>query len=271
MPYRRGMTAPVLPRVIITTTASVDGRIALSRDTVLLQPDAGRRWAAMKPPGTDEFLGARRAEHGATVTIEGSGSFVVPGAPRAELPVPRLAEAELRRDAIPRRTPSWFVVADSRGRVDWTFAGDDSTALVVLVCEATPSGYLQLLHDRGIGHLNAGVERVDLAAGLAAIGSVLAATTVVADSGGTFNAALLRAGLVDELDVVTLPGLVGGAGTPSIMDGDPLGLSELPIRLRLLDCRATPEGLVRTRYQVLNESRPKARGPAAAGTGAPAP
>ncbi len=262
MSYCRRMVSvpviPVLPRVIITTTASVDGRIALSRDTLLLQPDAARRWAAMKPRGTEELLGSRRAEHGATVTLEGSGSFVAPGAPPVELPAPRLPEAELRRDSIPRRAPSWFVVADSRGRVGWTSGGDDDTALVVLVCEATPAGYLQLLRDRGIGHLSAGVEQVDLTAGLATIASALDADTVVADSGGTFNAALLRAGLVDEIDIVTLPGLVGGLGTPSIMDGDPLGRDELPLRLELLDCRPTPQGLVRTRYRVHNETGPKA-------------
>lgn len=248
----------VLPRVVITTTASADGRVAISRDTLLLEPETARRWAAMKPPGTDEFLRARRAGHRATVTLEGSGSFVEAGGAPLTLPAVALPEDVLRRDSIPRTAPSWFVVADSRGRVDWTFTGDDQTALVVLVCDATPAGYLQLLHDRGIGHLSAGSGRVDLTLGLAAVASALQAESVVADSGGTLNAALLRAGLVDEIDIVTLPGLVGGIGTPSIVDGDPLGRTELPVRLELIDCRATPEGLVRTRYQVLNEVGPKA-------------
>lgn len=247
-----------LPRVIITTTASIDGRITLSRDARLIQPDAARRWAAMKPDGTDELLGTRRAEHGATVTIEGSGSFVDEHAPPTVLPVPELPESELRRDVIPRRTPLWFVVADSRGRVNWSFTGDDTTSLLILVCEATPLGYLQLLHDKGIGHLNAGREQVDLEEGLAKIAVALGAQTVVADSGGTFNAALLRAGLVDEIDVVVLPGLVGGTGTPSIMDGNPLDSTGLPIRTELIDAQVTATGLIRARYRMINESGPKA-------------
>ncbi|WP_454300418.1 dihydrofolate reductase family protein [Salana multivorans] len=247
-----------LPKVVITTTASVDGRIALSRTSLLLQPDVARRWSTMKPDGTDELLGSRREEHGATVTLEGSGSFLVEGAPPVVLPAPVLTEAELREDFLPRRTPLWFVVADSRGRVDWSFGGDDTTALLVLVCEATPSGYLQLLHDRGIGYLTAGRERVDLAEALATIRATLGAETVVADSGGTINAALLWAGLVDEIDVVTLPGLVGGFGTPSIMDGEPLDDDAMPLRLELITCDVTPAGLVRTRYRVVNESGPKA-------------
>lgn len=219
----------------------------------MLEPDVARRWAVMKPDGTDTELGARRGEHRATVTLEGSGSFIGDDDPPAVLPNPAIPEAALRRDFIPRRAPHWFVVADSRGRVDWTSAGDDTTALVVLVCAATPAGYLQLLRDRGIGYLSAGVDRVDLEAGLARIAEVLRASTVVADAGGTLNAGLLRAGLVDEIDVVTLPGLVGGVGTPSIMDGEPLDDAATPIRLELIECRVTPAGLVRTRYRVVDE------------------
>ncbi|MFT4164713.1 MAG: dihydrofolate reductase family protein [Microlunatus sp.] len=247
-----------LPRVVITTTASVDGRIALSRTGLLLQPEVASRWATMKPDGTDKFLGARRDEYGATVTLEGSGSFLAEGAPNAVLPTPVLPEAELREDFLPRRTPLWFVVADSRGRVDWSFGGDETTALLVVVCDSTPSGYLQLLRDRAIGYLIAGCSQVDLAEALAKIKAMLQADTVVADSGGTINAALLRAGLVDEIDVVTLPGLVGGVGTPSIMDGDPLDDHETPLRLELIACDVDPLGLVRTRYRVINESGPKA-------------
>ncbi|WP_454294767.1 dihydrofolate reductase family protein [Salana multivorans] len=247
-----------LPKVVITTTASVDGRITLSRTGLLLQPEVAQRWSMMKPPGTDGLLAARRGEHGATVTLEGSGSFLAEGAPPAVLPVPVLTEAELRMNFLPRRTPLWFVVADSRGRVDWSFGGDATTALLVLVCEATPSGYLQLLRDRGIGYLTAGRDRVDLTEALATIKATLNAETVVADSGGTINAALLRAALVDEINVVTLPGLVGGLGTPSIMDGEPLDDDGAPLRLELLTCDVNPAGLVRTRYRVINELGPKA-------------
>ncbi|MFT4295606.1 MAG: dihydrofolate reductase family protein [Micropruina sp.] len=254
----RGDVGRPLPKVVITTTASVDGRVALGRSSRLMQPDAARRWAVMKPDGTDAELGARRDEYAATVTLEGSGSFIGDEDPPVVLPTPTMPESELRQDFLPRRAPHWFVVADSRGRVDWSFAGDDTTALVVLVCSATPTGYLQLLRDRGIGHLSAGADRVDLEAALATIGTALGASTVVADSGGTFNAGLLKAGLVDEIDVVTLPGLVGGVGTPSIMDGEPLDESGTPIRLELIDCRVTDAGLVRTRYRVCNEHGPKA-------------
>ncbi len=64
------------------------------------------------------------------------------------------------------------------------------------------------------------------------------------------NAALLRQGLIDIIDVVTLPGLIGGLGTPSIMDGPQLGLDEWPIRLQLLHSHIE-HGTVHSRYRVL--------------------
>ncbi|GAA1901073.1 hypothetical protein GCM10009814_33030 [Lapillicoccus jejuensis] len=36
---------------------------------------------------------------------------------------------------------------DGRGRVDWTFTGDDETSLLVLVRAHTPAGYLAHLRD----------------------------------------------------------------------------------------------------------------------------
>ncbi len=74
----------------------------------------------------------------------------------------------------------------------------------------------------------------------------------------SFHAALLRAGLVDEIDVATLPGLIGGVGTPSIMDGSPLTGSEVPIPLELISCDVHEMGFVRTRYRVVNTTGPKA-------------
>ena len=119
----------------------------------------------------------------------------------------------------------------------------------MLVCRATPPGYLQRLHDLGVGYFVVGQERVDLRSALVRIRARLGATRVVADSGGTLNASLLKEGLVDSVDVVTLPGLVGGAGTPTLMDGAPLLPDEHPIALDLIEVQVHGDA-VRARYRV---------------------
>ncbi len=242
-----------LPRVVLTTTASVDGRISLGRSQRLMDDRVGRRWGTMAVPGafTD-----RHEQLGARAILEGSGSLVDVDAPAPDWPAPRLPVADLLMDHPPATSGSdrWYVIADSRGRVDWQFTAMDGVRLLVLVCEATPPGYLQRLIDLGVGYLLAGHERVDLREGLRKLRAHLGLDLVVADSGGTLNATLLREGLVDVLDVVTLPGLIGGLGAPTIMDGPELGEDESPILLELLDV-ATDRGVVRTRYRVLAPSR----------------
>jgi riboflavin biosynthesis pyrimidine reductase len=235
------------PEVVLITTASVDGRVTLGPHQRLIDPPVGERWGSMS---ADHPFPGRPADIDATVVLGGSGSFVDVDEEAPSWPEPTTPEDELWRDHLPRTAPTWFVVADSRGRVDWTFTGDETTILHLLVCRATPLGYLQRLRDLGVGYFVVGDRRVDLRLALVRIHHVLGADRVIVDSGGTLNAAVLREGLVDIVDVVTLPGLVGGSGTPSIMDGPPLASHEPPIRLRLLDSRVD-QGAVRTRYRVI--------------------
>jgi riboflavin biosynthesis pyrimidine reductase len=235
-----------LPEVVLTTTVSVDGRITLGRDQLLLDPRVGARWATITVPGAFE---TRHTQIAAQVILEGSGSFVGPDAVAPQWPDPTIGDEFLWEDHLPEAAARWFVVVDGRGRVDWSFTGDADLKLHVLVCRSTPAGYLQRLRDLGVGYFVVGDERVELISALARIRHRLGATRVIADSGGTLNASLLREGLVDIIDIVTLPGLVGGAGTPTMMDGPPLLLDEIPVRLRLIDVRVEG-GAVRTRYRV---------------------
>ena len=71
--------------------------------------------------------------------------------------------------------------------------------------------------------------------------------------------ALLRAGLVDEIQLLVLPAVVGGLGTPALFDGSQLLSGERPTSLRLHSSHADADGLLRARYEVLPE-RPAGRG-----------
>ena len=72
-------------------------------------------------------------------------------------------------------------------------------------------------------------------------------------SGGTLNAALVREGLVDFVDVMVAPLLVGRRDTPTLVDGSSLAsLAELSklCPLELLGCEALRNSYVRLRYRV---------------------
>jgi 2,5-diamino-6-(ribosylamino)-4(3H)-pyrimidinone 5'-phosphate reductase len=72
-------------------------------------------------------------------------------------------------------------------------------------------------------------------------------------SGGTLNATLARAGLINYLSVVIAPVLVGGRSTPSLLNGDSLdGEDDLHLLrpLRLLSVRELYSSYLHLRYAV---------------------
>ena len=74
-------------------------------------------------------------------------------------------------------------------------------------------------------------------------------------SGGTVNALLLREKLIDYVDIVVAPVLVGGKDTATLVDGKSLmsagELSQLGV-LRLMECTALQDSYVRLRYRVVS-------------------
>lgn len=260
------MERPARPTVTLTGTISLDGRITVGRDRILLDPQHGASWHALHPPSAGPVAERRTADiaarHRPTATLAGSGSFVVDGVDPAPLPaVPDADRAALYTDHLPPEVTEhpdhrdWFAVADGRGRVRWTFTGADGTDLLVLVARSTPAEYLAFLRRERICFLLAGDDGVDPALALERLRDRLGVRAVIADGGGELTASLLRAGLVDEVDVLLLPALIGGRDTPSLVGGDTIGDADAPTRLRLRDVRAEDDGLVRLRYDVVHDVR----------------
>ncbi len=73
-------------------------------------------------------------------------------------------------------------------------------------------------------------------------------------SGGTVNGLLLREKLIDFVDVVVAPVLVGGKDTPTLVDGESLTsekeLSQLGV-MELIDCQVLKDSYIRLRYRVV--------------------
>jgi 2,5-diamino-6-(ribosylamino)-4(3H)-pyrimidinone 5'-phosphate reductase len=241
--------------VIVSVTATADGRVTLSRRERLLDDGPDLRWKATWPPDVSDLLTRRAAaieqRHHPTVVLEGSGSFVADDAGSLRLPDTSGPADVLRTDFLPYRSPRWFAVVDARGRVAWTQKGDEETSLLVIASRSTPVPYLARLRQERIPYLIAGARRVDLTSALAKIRTQLGAECLVSEAGGGLNGALLRAGLVDELHVITVPALIGGLGTPSIMDGPPLAAGSLPAQLRAIDVQVGAHGTIWAHYEVV--------------------
>lgn len=79
------------------------------------------------------------------------------------------------------------------------------------------------------------------------------ATNVTIQSGGTLNGVFLREKLIDYVNIVIAPVLVGGKDTPTIIDGESIkSISELDKLgiLELIECRILENSFINIRYKV---------------------
>lgn len=247
-------------RVVVSVEGSVDGRLAFSRDRLLMYGDNGEQWALFKPESAWRLASAIEALHDHQATLCGSGSLVPDDAgPLDGLPAVTDAAGvyeDFLPDASVRRTgrTKWFTVPDSRGRVRWHTKTQGELDVLVLVSRSTPADYLAYLRDEGICYLVVGDNRVDFAEAFDRMRDSLGVTCALSTGGGELNAALLRAGLVDEINVIVLPMAIGGMGTPSVVDGAQLGPDQQPTRLRLMSSQTEDDGAIWLRYEVVAAS-----------------
>src|SRR5665648_491093 len=210
------------PRIVTYNLASMDGRLTLAPGVSLLAGDD--RWAALTSGLGDPYEWVRE-QHDPQVLLEGSGSFLtddaepVPPAARDADPA-AVGEHFLPEAVVGVPGRRWFAVVDGRGRVDLQFTEWPDPAwagwhALVLTSRAASPDHLARLRERGIPYLVAGEGHVDLPAAMSLLGSELQVRTVVCTGGGRLGGALLRAGLVDEVDIDVLPIVIGGRGTPA--------------------------------------------------------
>jgi 2,5-diamino-6-(ribosylamino)-4(3H)-pyrimidinone 5'-phosphate reductase len=250
------------PKVIVKNSASLDGKLAVSADRPLLYGD--ERWDAIDAPRNMDVFDWLKSVHQATATLEGSGSFLPENETPPLLPAFTGDAASLYEDYLPEevvRRPGhkgWFTVVDGRGRVRWLYKEYPDPAwagwyALVLACRATPPEYLAYLRRELIPYLVAGEERVDLAGALEKMAARLGVASLISTAGGKLNGALLRQGLVDEIDLEFLPAVIGAADAPSLFSVPPLIPGEMPIRLKLLSVQVQGNGRLWVRYEVIQQ------------------
>jgi 2,5-diamino-6-(ribosylamino)-4(3H)-pyrimidinone 5'-phosphate reductase len=244
------------PRVVTFNVTSVDGRLTIAPEVSLLAGDP--RWTAVA--GDSDPYEWVREVHDPEILLEGSGSFVAADAPPIAYPPYAGDPDPLYEDFLPEEVVAvagrrWLALVDGRGRVqlqfkEWPEPGWEGWHALTVTSRAAAPPHLAWLREAGIPYLVAGAGPVDLAAMLDRFADRLGAATVVSTAGGQLNGALLRAGLVDEIDVELIPAAIGGRGTPALFDAPPLQPDEAPVPLRLLSDAVTGDGHVLLRYAV---------------------
>jgi 2,5-diamino-6-(ribosylamino)-4(3H)-pyrimidinone 5'-phosphate reductase len=234
-------------RLVTFNVVSIDGRIAVSGSTPAWLDS---RWKPLERFEPVDIM----ALHKARLSLQGSNSFTARSAGAADFG--DYAQWEVTAgDFLPSSLRShegrWLVVVDSRARVRWTTFEMSNTKLAILLAAATPGPYRAFLREHDVPYFEAGLERVHLPEALVRLEAVFAADSVISDAGGVLNGALLRAGLVDEVDVQFLPAIVGQAEAPAVFEGFGPGTSGISALLQLVSAEARPDGSIFARYIVL--------------------
>lgn len=251
------------PKVVLYVGASVDGRITMAPNSTMFdaykQPElyamlfSWEEWEAFRK----EVL----ALHQPDMYLEGSNMLIAEDQEPTELPGFEGNAEELYRDYLPEdimnrpgRT-SWTAVVDGRGRFrnGYTADCDDpATYMVHLTSETAPPEYLAFLKSLNIPYLIEGKERVDLPAMLAKLKTKLGVNTIATSSGGKLSGALIRSGLLDEINILVSPLVIGGYEIPSLFDSpEPRWPDLLPNKLRLVSVKTLPGDKIWLRYEVI--------------------
>ena len=98
-------------------------------------------------------------------------------------------------------------------------------------------------------------EKLDLAQVLTDIGEKYGAEALTIQSGGSLNGQFLRDDLIDYVNIVIAPVLVGGKDTPTLIDGEAISSPEELDKIRpmkLIECKALNDSYVQLRYEVIH-------------------
>lgn len=190
--------------------------------------------------------------HDARVALNGSNSFVARDALGAfdDDTDARVPPGDFLPDSLQAHPGRWMVVIDSRARFRWTRFEEGGTKLAVLISGTTPTAYREFLRAHDVPYLQVGDYSVDLRQAVDRLGEVFGVDRIVSGAGGLLNGALLRAGLVDEIDIQLLPAVVGLAAAPAVFEGYDFGVAGSVCELRLISTEGRTDGSIFIRYAV---------------------
>src|SRR5215468_11855566 len=143
-----------------------------------------------------------------------------------------------RRDA-----KAYGIVLDCHGKIGWGRADIGGDPIVVVLSEAVPDAHLAGLRSEGVSYIFAGKSELDLALTLDILNRELGVKRLLVEGGGVANGNFLRAGLVDELNLIICPAVDGSRGAPSIFDSsDAAADQRAPVTAMTLQSSQVMEG-----------------------------
>jgi len=170
---------------------------------------------------------------------------------------PSTTERFPRESWIARRdAKAYGLVLDPHGRIAWGRSDIGGDPIVVVLTEDVTDAHLAGLRSEGVSYIFAGNSKLDLALVLDIVARELGVKRLLLEGGGGANGAFLRAGLVDEFNLVLCPAIDGTKGAPSVFDSPESESGQrAPVTAMTLESSTALEGgAMWLRYRITNGS-----------------
>ncbi|MBP2132127.1 2,5-diamino-6-(ribosylamino)-4(3H)-pyrimidinone 5'-phosphate reductase [Methanomicrobium sp. W14] len=216
------------PHVMIMSEITVDGKLTLKKGA------SSKILMKYMDPKTDILLHKTRAEYDAIMvgsnTIRIDNSFLTVRYVEGENPV--------------------RVIPSSMGDIppESNVLGKDAKTIIA-VCKKAPQERVDAILKKGAEVLFCGEDRVSLPLLMNILATDYNIKTLMVEGGPTLNYYMLQDRLVDEIRLIHLPFIVGGADTPSLVGGMHIDSEEEMFHLALKEYYMCGSNLV-TEYDV---------------------
>ena len=220
-------------KTTVNVAMTLDGKI----------DNVARQGAKISSDTDWERVDEMRAAHDAVLV---GGNTLLAEDPRLTVKSQQLRAARLARGLAPDPAKVGIVSACTLP-ANARFVNDGDGEVFLFTTERTSPEQLTLLRNAGAKVFVLGKTRVDLAAAFDVL-EINGIQTLMVEGGGGMIAALLEAGLVDEVHAYIAPRIFGGASAPTLADG--AGLLG-GVNLKLIDLERLNDGGVLMKYQVL--------------------
>src|SRR5246500_3525091 len=126
--------------------------------------------------------------------------------------------------------------------------------IVVVLTEQVSDAHLAGLRSENVSYIFAGKSELDLALALDILNRELGVKRLLLEGGGGANGAFLRAGLIDELNLVIVPAVDGAKGAPSVFESSEAESDRrAPVTAMTLESsKALDGGAMLLRYRIQN-------------------
>jgi riboflavin biosynthesis pyrimidine reductase len=157
-----------------------------------------------------------------------------------------------------RGAKAYGVVLDAHGKIAWGRSDIGGDPIVVVLSETVSDVHLAGLRTEGVSYIFAGKSEIDLAFTLDILNRELGVKRLLLEGGGGANGAFLRAGLIDELNLIICPAVDGAKGAPSVFDSiEAEANRRAPVTAMTLQSNQALEGgIVLLRYRIENAPSP---------------